>query len=191
MYVCVCGSLFLVHLYTDALAPCHSNFIWQGTSLHVLPWVGFWLCVFNITYDLFPEVKVQWIFSKKKLHQSAIVSTHYYTLPIPPTMPFILYSFHKVKTSYFTTKKKKDFQMGIPSTLLHSICKCSHYSPILSCFLPLSWKKECSFLSPFQVLWSRIVVSKVSTGPKEGGRPLPILKLFDIDLQLRKHWNWE
>ena len=77
--------------------------------------------------------------------------------------------------------------MGIPSTLLHSICKCSHYSPILSCFLPLSWKKECSFLSPFQVLWSRIVVSKVSTGPKEGGRPLPILKLFDIDLQLRKH----
>lgn len=107
MYVCMCGSLFLVHLYTDALAPCHSNFIWQGTSLHVLPWVGFWLCVFNITYDLFPEVKVQWIFSKKKLHQSAIVSTHYYTLPIPPTMPFILYSFHKVKTSYFTTKKKK------------------------------------------------------------------------------------
>ena len=40
--------------------------------------------------------------------------------------------------------------MGIPSTLLHSICKCSLYSPILSCFLPLSWKKECSFLSPFR-----------------------------------------
>ena len=97
---------------------------------------------------------------------------------------------HSIRPRHPTSlqkKKKKDFQMGIPSTLLHSICKCSLYSPILSCFLPLSWKKECSFLSPFQVLWSRIVVSKVSTGPKEGGRLLPILKMFDIDLQLRKH----
>ena len=55
--ICVCvWQLISGSLYTDALAPYHSNFIWQGTSLHVPPWVGFWLCVFNITYDLFPEV---------------------------------------------------------------------------------------------------------------------------------------
>lgn len=75
-------------------------------------------------------------------------------------MPFIFT--HSIRTRHSTSLQKKRFsKRKFPQPSFIPICKCSLYFPILSCFLSLSWKKECSFLSPFQVLWSRIVVPKV------------------------------
>lgn len=187
VYLCVlgAGSLFLVHLYTDALAPCHS--ILSGKEPHYMSHLG---QAFDFVFLIsFMTCSVKFKFSecsqRRNFISLPILSTHYYTLPIPP--PHALYPllFMRPDILLHYKKKKKRFSKKFPQPSFIPFSKCSLCLFSHPFLLPFSLLEEGVFF-PFscQVLWSRIVVPKVSTGPKEGGRPLPILKLFDIDLQL-------